>query len=608
MMKNGNKMRTLLKTCCIVGITCLMIIPVSASELLLTQKTVGAPLDVSTTIYVDGKNIAGPWDGTLEHPYQFIQDGINNADNWDTVYVFNATYHERPAISKPLSLEGENMETTIIDAISSGSVVQIFADCTTLSGFTIKNGGHNSDDAGVWVQASYCLVKENTIKGNNYYGVYAAYCDNTFYHNNFIHNAYQAFDASGENTWDNGYPCGGNYWNDYTGVDANEDGIGDTPYAINESSFDCYPLIHPYGSVINQNTSDIFLTIQGAIDAECTLNGHHIFVKNGQYDEHVCIYKSLLIQGEDAEETSIDGGLVGTVVKIMEDDVALTGFTVRGSGNDTRDAGIKVSAADDLITGNVIKGNYQGIILASCASNAVISHNSITVNNWNGVMIDKGCTGAFIFENDVTDNLFAGIGVSQATGNFLYHNNFMRNRHNAYDDGTNVWDDGYTSGGNYWDDYQGIDQMHGLLQNQIGSDGIGDTPYMIPSGINKDRYPLMEPYTGSDTTAPWLKLDSPTNGLYIRDNQHLARLLKHRIIILGRVTFAVEAFDAQSGVAKVQFYVDNMMRPAAELTQPPYQWTWKHHSMLRHKHTIAVVAFDNAGNENDIVFDVFRLF
>jgi hypothetical protein len=150
--------------------------------------------------------------------------------------------------------------------------------------------------------------------------------------------------------------------------------------------------------------------------------------------------------------------------------------------------------------------------------------------------------------------------------------------------------------------------MHGLLQNQLGSDGIGDTPYMIQSGINKDRYPYMDPYTGFDTIPPWLRVDSPTHGLYVRDNQHLARLLKHRIIIFGRITIAAEAFDAQSGVKKVEFYVDDMLNPAATVDQPPYQWTWNQHSLIRFKHTIAVVATDNAGNINDVVFEVQKFF
>jgi len=43
--------------------------------------------------------------------------------------------------------------------------------------------------------------------------------------------------------WDDGYPSGGNYWSDYAGVDADGDGIGDTPYVIDENNTDRYPLI-----------------------------------------------------------------------------------------------------------------------------------------------------------------------------------------------------------------------------------------------------------------------------------------------------------------------------------------------------------------------------
>jgi len=56
------------------------------------------------------------------------------------------------------------------------------------------------------------------------------------------------------NVWDYGYPSGGNYWSDYTGVDVyngpnqnvpGSDGIGDSNYTINAINNDCYPLMGP---------------------------------------------------------------------------------------------------------------------------------------------------------------------------------------------------------------------------------------------------------------------------------------------------------------------------------------------------------------------------
>ncbi|MFO7990989.1 MAG: PQQ-binding-like beta-propeller repeat protein [Thermoplasmata archaeon] len=108
-------------------------------------------------------------------------------------------------------------------------------------------------------------AESNTIKNNileeNSCGVSIGgdYTDNNYiYHNLFISNTIQAEDSTGTSTWHNGYPSGGNYWSDYTGVDKysgpdqdqpGSDGIGDTNYSIDgESKPDEYPLMDPYPS------------------------------------------------------------------------------------------------------------------------------------------------------------------------------------------------------------------------------------------------------------------------------------------------------------------------------------------------------------------------
>ena len=97
---------------------------------------------------------------------------------------------------------------------------------------------------------------DNTFTGNNisdnYFGIaLTSAWNNTLYGNLFWTNTRQALD-SGPNRWDNGYPTGGNYWSDYSGVDQfsdwtqtrpGPDGIGDTPHVIDVPTEDRFPLM-----------------------------------------------------------------------------------------------------------------------------------------------------------------------------------------------------------------------------------------------------------------------------------------------------------------------------------------------------------------------------
>ncbi len=102
----------------------------------------------------------------------------------------------------------------------------------------------------------------NTFKGNtlsyNTYGVdpVTESNNNLLYHNNFVENIVEqvVWNPNCVNTWDDGYPSGGNYWSDYEEKypDAEEldgSGIWNTAYIIDPMNKDRYPLISPWGPI-----------------------------------------------------------------------------------------------------------------------------------------------------------------------------------------------------------------------------------------------------------------------------------------------------------------------------------------------------------------------
>jgi len=263
---------------------------------------------------------------------------------------------------------------------------------------------------------------------------------------------------------------------------------------------------------------------------------------------------------------------------------------------------------NNTVSYNVISGGGTHGIRVESSQN-IIHHNTIIDNKGHGISVYEGDSNSAddneIFSNTIINNGY-GIHISSTSGNrkctdnHMYHNNFINNPNQAFDADSNYWDNGYPDGGNYWKDYMGFDNYSGPGQNQSGSDGIGDTPYLIPGGNNADHYPLMHPI--EDTESPQVTIISPEEKTLYIFNKEIQEFIT--TLIIFRKEIMVNASDYLSGVAKVEFYIDDSLEAIVE--SEPYSWTWK--KWVFFKHTITVIAYDYAENTASDEITVWKFF
>ena len=209
----------------------------------------------------------------------------DDVSHWNTHTIKNNTANGRPIYyykdangitvpSDTISVILANCTNIVIsginaDGVDVGVVLGYSCNCmvehSTISrndqiGIYLSNSNNNKliDDTitennyGIYLWES-CNneICGNTILGNDYGlcvdGTVMGSNNNRIYHNNFINNAHHAGDCW-DNIWNLSKPDGGNYWDDWTWPDADNDGFVDSPRAIDGGlNYDYLPFAQKYG-------------------------------------------------------------------------------------------------------------------------------------------------------------------------------------------------------------------------------------------------------------------------------------------------------------------------------------------------------------------------
>ena len=496
-------------------------IPASGSDLILKNNIFK---NYTTRTWI----IDDEGDGDFTH----IQDALDVADPGDIIKVYSGTYIEQLVVNVDnIFIEGINFElgtgqdlgNPIIDGNKVGDVIYIKSDRITLNGFIVKNSG--KENIGVYIHSNNNLITENIII-NNDKGIYiydSSY--NTISNNNLTENTEGIYlDNSNINTIDNNNIFG-NKFGMYTKesekntitnniIEDNENGVyyyfsHSDEIKYNEFINNINGIHLTFGSNNNKikeniaSDNDNGLKIVGSSSNEITSNDI-LKNTNGLYFDS-CSYN--LISKNNINTNEIGIKIIGFRNTISENSIFensdigiyIGQFSHNNTinNNNISSVAFKDSILFEYSTYNTISNNQisgSGILFFSSNINTI--YNNIISKSFNGLYFNNSL-GNIIFNNTICLCNFDAVYLCKLScNNTLYHNHFIENHQNAYDLGENIWDNGYPSGGNHWSDFDessegAFDQYSGPNQNQIHSDGIVDTPYIIPGGNNTDNYPLM---------------------------------------------------------------------------------------------------------------------
>ena len=350
-----------------------------------------------------------------------IQEGIDNANLGDTIFVKNGIYYENVVVDKEINIIGENKGNTTINGILNlESTITVNSPNVIIKNFSIINGlGDNAawDNSGVYIKSSNVTVENNLIIHNTL-GICAldiahnlTICDNDFIDDSILLGNYEhttnsftlkSFLHTIENNTVNGKPL---------------------YYIKNKDNF-TVPNDAGQVTLVNCSNATIKNTFFTMADFPIFLDFcNNCLIENvtakDTYGEIILFHsRNCIIQNN-----SVSGMIFGVCL-----DYQSTNNTVRYNDVYNNIAGITVmtSSKDNKIYKNNIHDNIEGIRISNKSSYNLFYENELNDNTFGFSLLLDPYNNA-IENNTITKTPFCVKSIGK-TKNYYNHNYWNRPR------------------------------------------------------------------------------------------------------------------------------------------------------------------------------------
>jgi parallel beta-helix repeat protein len=466
--------------------------------------------------------------------YTSIQDAINASQPGDTIIVRDGTYTENVEVNVAnLTLRSENGSafTTVLAAVNTSDVFLVTANSVTITGFTVRNATDLASGIHLY-SVHHCTISGNNASGN-YHGIYLSSSSNNNMLTSNTANSNNNYGiwlwSSSNNNLTSNTANSNNYSGIYLYASSNNTLTGNNAsnnsnrgihlqYSSNNTltantvtSNNNYG-IYLYSSSNNNNlTSNTASNNSHGIYLYSSSNNNTLTANTVTSNNNYGIYLYSSSNNNNLTSNTASNNSRGIYLDSSSNNNTLTANTANSNNN----YGIYLGeSSNNMLTSNTASKNNFGILLWSSSNNNLTS-NTANSNNYSGIYLYASSNNNMLTSNTASNNSKFGIWLYGSSNNTLagntansnnncgirleetsnnnhIYNNYFNNTINAYDTGNNIWNitptpgqniiGGSWLGGNYWSDYDG---------NDTNGDGLGDTPYDIPGGTNKDYLPLV---------------------------------------------------------------------------------------------------------------------